>query len=74
MDKAKSVKTSLLKNEERNTHKKEEYKYREAVGICCIYQPKLDQIYFMEVFIDIWKRSQKRKYNINDVKHIERFK
>jgi len=73
MDMSKSVKIPILKNEERNTPKKEDYEYREVIGSLLYLSTKTrpDITYgvgFSNRFVENYTQE-----NINDVKHIMKY-
>jgi len=73
MDMAKSVKIPILKNEEKNTPKKEDYKCREVIGSLLYLSTKTrpDISYgvgFSNRFIEEYTQE-----NINDIKHIMKY-
>jgi len=73
MDKAKSVKIPILKNENRNTPKKEDYKYREIIGSLLYLSTKTrPDISFSVGFSSRYIENYSQE-NINDVKHILKY-
>jgi len=76
MDKAKSVKIGkipILKNENRNTPKKEDYKYREIIGSLLYLSIKTrPDISFSVGFSSKYIENYSQE-NINDVKHILKY-
>jgi len=73
MDKAKSVKIPILKNENRNTSKKEDYKYREIIGSLLYLSTKTrPDISFSVGFSSRYIENYSQE-NINDVKHILKY-
>lgn len=73
MDKAKSVKIPILKNDTRDTRKKEEYKYREVIGSLLYLSTKTRPdisfgVGYSSRFIEDYKQE-----NVNDVKHILKY-
>jgi len=73
MDKAKSVKIPILKNDNRNTPKKEDCKYREIIGSLLYLSTKTrPDISFSVGFSSRYVENYSQE-NINDVKHILKY-